>query len=79
MICSFAINFYAIDRIVNSEPNYYSVHRADPGYLFSVFYEISGDTGFIAEPSKFNFGFTMIVGLIFGVLLSIKVVDYLSP
>ena len=68
------INFSIIYKIQIPDPCAYDVDAIKTSKLFDLFYEISSNTGYNAEPSKFNVYFTIIVGLCLGIIATYKLI-----
>lgn len=66
ILTTFFLNFSLITELVLGDEEKCHISSLERGWLFNLFYQISSNTGYHPEPSYFNFGFTVIVGLAIG-------------
>lgn len=69
-ILAFLFNFLILDKILIPDPCYYHSHRTNK--VFDIFYELTAGDGFHPYPTPFNFIFTLTIGALSGMTLSIR-------
>lgn len=70
---TFTLNFEFISNLIIGDECKYSVNSLETNKLFDLFYTISSDTGYHPEPSYFNFAFTLCIGLLLGIFVSMAI------
>ncbi len=65
----FMLNFFLIENIIIPDPCYY--HSHDTNKVFDIFYELPAWNGDHPVPTIFNFIFTLTIGILLGLTLSI--------
>lgn len=74
VIIVFGINYGVADSLIIDDACKYDSSEISHGFIFDLFYEISSTTGYHPEPSNFNFGFTIVFGVIFGAFVSYNLI-----
>jgi len=72
LLIAFIINYKILDKIIVTDICETDTSNLSHGYIFNLFYEISSSTGYHPEPSYFNFGFTVFLGLLVGSVIAHK-------
>jgi len=76
-LCTFIsllINFGVLFPVLFPDPEKYAVENNKKGTLFSLFIDISSNTGYHPEPSIFYFIFVYCIGIVLGSLIAYKYV-----
>ena len=66
------ISFYVIYPLIIPDPEMHGITNEQEGALFTLFFEISSDTGFHPEPSWLNFFITYFTGILAGAIFSYR-------
>ena len=74
VLIAYTINYALINNIIIGDECAYDTNNIKTSAIFNLFYEISSNTGYHPEPSYFNFIFTAFLGIVLGVILSLKFV-----
>lgn len=71
-VLAFLFNFLFLDKILIPDPCYY--HSHEPGLLFNIFYDLPAFEGYHPFPSVFNFIFTLTIGAVLGLTVSMYLI-----
>lgn len=71
---AYSLNYLLINNLVIGDECAYDTNNIKTSTVFNLFYEISSNTGYHPEPSFFNFIFTAFLGIVLGLILSLKFV-----
>ena len=71
---SWFFNFYILYPILIPDPEKYAVEGGPTSKLFFVFFEISSNTGYHPEPTRFYIYLAYLIGIIFGAWMAYKII-----